>query len=59
MLDRRATGPRFRNTSCEPVFVSKADEAEARAFISADGVGDQATGTPGGIPGPARTSILR
>ncbi len=48
------TGTRFRNTSCEPVFVSKADEAEARAFISAYGVGDQATGTPGGVTGPAR-----
>ena len=48
------TGTRFRSTSCEPVFVTKADEAEARAFLSAYGVGDQATGTPGGVTGPAR-----
>lgn len=45
------TGTRFTRTDCQPVFESKAEEAEARQFLVAFGGGEQITG-PGGITGP-------
>jgi hypothetical protein len=44
------TGSRFKRTACQPVFKSKAEQAEARDFIQAFGGGDSAGGTSGGPP---------
>jgi hypothetical protein len=47
------TGSRFEHTECQPVFVTDAEHEEAREFLIAIGGGDQASGTPGGVTGPA------
>ena len=51
--DTPATGTRFKRSNCQPVFKSKAEQEEARQFLIAFGAGDQVTGTPGGVTGPA------
>jgi len=47
------TGTRFKQTTCQPKFKSNAEAEEARQFLIAFGGGDQATGTPDGVGGPA------
>jgi hypothetical protein len=50
---RARTGSRFEHNECEPVFQSDAEAEEARQFVMSMGGGDQVTGTPGGVTGPA------
>jgi hypothetical protein len=46
------TGTRFKQTTCQPHFKTKAEAEEARQFLIAFSSGDSATGTPGGVTGP-------
>jgi hypothetical protein len=50
--DTPATGTRFKRSSCQPMFKTKAEQEEARQFLIAFGAGDQVTGTPDGVSGP-------
>lgn len=48
------TGTRFKRNDCQPAFKNKAEQQAAREFLIAFGGGDQVTGTPDGVTGPAQ-----